>query len=102
MNAAAVINGNNHHWFHGIDSCVPEILLNTGNTRTAMIIPIIKERKLYNIDSVRNCLIRLPRLEPTTLRNPTSFARLAERAVDKFKKLIHAKTKMKIAMAANI
>ncbi len=36
---------------------------------------------------------------PTVLRTPTSFARLAERAVDKFIKLMHASNVMKAAMA---
>src|SRR5215831_5540323 len=55
--------------------------------------------RLIRIDSVRNCLTRLLRSEPRTFRTPTSFARLEERAVERFIKLTQAMSKMKIAMA---
>src|SRR5665213_4423541 len=101
MKANKTSEGNNHHSFHGKLSCSPAALLNIGNTMIAMIVPIKHEKKLYNNDSVRNCLMRLLLDEPTTFLTPTSFARLAERAVERFKKFIQANSKMKAAIAAN-
>ena len=53
-------------------------------------------------DSVKNCRIKLLLRAPTTLRMPTSRARLAERAVARFIKLMQAITKTKIAIIEKI
>ena len=54
------------------------------------------------IDSVRNCAIRLFLKEPNTFLTPTSFARLDERAVERFIKLTQAINKIRIAIKEKI
>src|SRR5665213_128869 len=63
--------------------------------------PRAKERKLYSKDSVRNCFTRLLRDDPITFLSPTSFALLADLAVERLIKLIQAIIRMKQAMAPN-
>jgi hypothetical protein len=74
-----------------------EMSLKKGITIQAIITATIIENSAINVDSVRNCWIRVLFSVPSTFRMPTSFARFAERAVDKFMKLIQAINKIKIA-----
>ena len=53
-------------------------------------------------DSSMNWLVILFDADPRVLRIPTSLARLADLAVARFIKLIHAITMMKIAIAEKI
>jgi len=62
----------------------PAIWLKFGNN-IIIRIPLIHRARIVSItDSDKNWIIRLPLLDPTTFLNPTSFARLAERAVARF------------------
>src|SRR5450631_2460349 len=61
-----------------------------------------REMMTIRVDSDRNCKIRSLRRVPKTLRIPTSRARLADRAVVRFIKLIQAMSRMKIATAEKI
>ncbi len=63
---------------------------------------ITVEIKTINVDSVRNCIISSLRSVPNTFLIPTSFARLAERAVVRFIKLIQAISKINNATAENM
>src|SRR5450432_370037 len=54
------------------------------------------------VDSERNCSTRFLRVVPKTFRIPTSRARLADRAVVRFIKLIQAIRRIKAATAENI
>jgi hypothetical protein len=58
-------------------------------------------KELIRIDSARNCLIRWLLDEPNTFRTPTSLALLADLAVDKFIKLIHASVRISKAIPLN-
>ena len=60
------------------------------------------EKKLNKTDSVKNCVIRCERNEPATFLIPTSFARLAERAVERFIKFTQAINKIKMAITEKI
>src|SRR4030095_11933973 len=82
--------------------CFPASWLNNGNNSAAMPSASSSERKLTNTDSVRNWVIRLERNDPATFLIPTSFARFAERAVDKFIKFTQAISKMKKAITEKI
>ena len=62
----------------------------------------ISPNTLSKTDSVKNCVIRFFLNEPNTLRTPTSFARLAERAVERFIKFTQAISSIKNAMAEKI
>src|ERR1044072_322349 len=93
--------GTSHHCAHGILSDLDASVLKYGSRIQANISPSTNEKKLYNNDSAKNCWIKLLRCEPTTLRKPTSLARLADLAVERLIKLIHAITKIKPATAPN-
>src|SRR5215472_11561987 len=101
MIAETIMNGNNHHTVHGTLNDFAASLLKYGSNNIAMIKLNANESTLYCNDSVRNCLTRLIRCEPTTFLNPTSFARFADFAVERFMKLIHAITRIKMAIAPN-
>ena len=58
----------------------------------------INATRLKMTDSLRNWPINLCLKAPNVFLTPTSWARVAERAVDKFIKLIHARNKIKIAI----
>src|SRR5664279_3766466 len=76
----------------------PASWLNKGNNNAAIPMASSNERKLVNTDSVRNWAMRFDLKDPATFLIPTSFARLAERAVDRFMKFTQAISKMKMAM----
>src|SRR5882672_6579545 len=82
--------------------CFPASWLNNGNNNAAIPNARNNERKLTNTDSVKNWVMRLERSEPATFRMPTSFARLAERAVDRFIKFTQAISKIKMAIIEKI
>ncbi len=54
------------------------------------------------VDSVRNCQIRVFLSVPNTFLMPTSLALFAERAVDRFMKLMQAINKINNATAEKI
>src|SRR5512138_1147159 len=85
-----------------ICSSFADKLLN--HARQSHAIPIARavERTVVKIDSVRNCLIKNLSSEPTTLRMPTSFALLADLAVERFIKLMQASTNTTNAMTEKI
>src|ERR1700722_14850753 len=78
---------------------LPDIWLNTGKNSHAANTAITAPASVTSIDSVKNWAIRYLRGDPRTLRTPTSRARLAERAVERFMKLTQAITRIKIAIA---
>src|SRR4051812_20473889 len=80
----------------------PASWLNRGISSRAIKIASIKEKKLIKTDSVKNCIMRCERNEPATFLMPTSFARLAERAVERFIKFTQAISKIKIAITEKI
>ena len=80
----------------------PEIWLNTGSSVHAANRAIVVAVNVMIKDSERNCTIRYLRGEPNTFRTPTSRARLAERAVDRFMKLMHANSNMNMAIKEKI
>src|SRR5437868_4179502 len=95
--------GNNQPIICGVMvNSLADIWLNNGKnaqaTNTAMMAPA----SVTIIDSVRNCAIKYLRGEPSTLRTPTSFALLDERAVDRFIKFTQAISSINIAMAEKI
>src|ERR1700743_474734 len=80
----------------------PEISLNRGSSAQATVTARMAPASVTITDSVRNWAMRYLRGEPSTFLTPTSLARLAERAVDRFMKLIQARSRMKGAMAEKI
>src|SRR5688572_13960578 len=70
-----------------------ETLLNNGNDRQTINRAAINESKATNNDSPKNCWISWLLIEPIDFLIPTSRARVAERAVLKFMKLIHARSR---------
>src|ERR1700761_4515899 len=80
-------------------SCLPAMLLNTGNNNHAASKAIRVDTSVTRIDSVRNWAMRCLRAEPNTLRTPTSRARFDDRAVERFMKFTQAIIKINIAMA---
>jgi len=62
----------------------------------------IKEINARKKDSVRNCNISIPLVDPPTFLMPTSLARRDAWAVDRFMKLIAAIITMNIANVARI
>ncbi len=76
--------------------------MNIGNTDSIIIIARLSEIMLITMDSKRNCLNKLILKAPTTFRIPTSLALVAERAVDKFMKLIMATNNIKIAIIEKV
>ena len=62
----------------------------------------IRAKKAIKIASPINWLIRMPFTAPITLRTPTSLARLTDRAVAKFMKLMQAMIKMTMATMEKI
>ena len=68
----------------------------------AIAIASSNEKNLIKTDSVKNCIIRCDRNEPATFLMPTSFARLAERAVERFIKFTQAMSKIKTAITEKI
>ena len=99
MMAAMIMTGNNHHAIQGMLRFLSNSLLKKGRNNAARRIPNANEKMLNSKDSVKNCLMRLIRCDPTTFLKPTSFARLADFAVERLIKLIHAMIKIKQAMA---
>src|ERR1700733_152707 len=101
IKAESTITGNSHHWPQGMDRDLEASVLKYGSNSQASSKPITKERQLYSSDSVKNCLIKLLRYEPTTLRKPTSLARFADLAVARFTKLMQAMMRMNAATPPN-
>ncbi len=80
----------------------PANWLKGDKSKAAIPMAITKDRKQAISDSTRNWAIKLFFRLPNTFRTPTSFARLAEQAVERFIKLMQAINKIKIAMAEKI
>src|SRR4030095_16253954 len=76
--------------------------LKTGSTRYAMMMASTSEKTAISVDSVRNWNMRNFLSVPSTLRIPTSLARLAERAVVRFMKLMQAINRINKATAEKI
>src|SRR5580658_3779855 len=85
-----------------IVSSFPESWLKRPRNAHAVKTAINAATAVTNIDSVRNWATRYLRGEPSTLRTPTSRARLADRAVERFIKLTQAMSRTKRAMAEKI
>jgi hypothetical protein len=73
-----------------MDNSFPDSILKAGSKKWQSTTARTTATKLYSIDSARNWPIIWLRSEPSVLRNPTSFARLVDCAVDMFMKLIQA------------
>ena len=84
-----------------IVNCFAERLLRAGRKTATRITAKIRAINAMRIDSLKNCRIRSVLRAPTTFLIPISFARFADRAVDRFIKLIHANNKMPNATIAN-
>ena len=82
--------------------CLSESWLKRGSDSKTVPIAKRKERRLTKTDSVRNCTIKLFLRLPNTFLMPTSLARLDECAVERFIKLTHAISRIKIAIAEKI
>jgi len=80
----------------------PTSLLKGVSSTVTSAMAINSDNRLRNTLSNRNCLISCLRPDPTTLRRLTSFARLKDRAVLRFMKLMDAITSTKQAMTPNI
>src|SRR5450755_3991615 len=80
----------------------PASRLNKGSNNAPNKTASSNDRKLNKTDSVKNCVIKCDRSEPATFLIPTSFARLAERAVERFIKLTQAISKIKMAITEKI
>src|SRR6478735_1595514 len=76
--------------------------LNNGSSSNAIKMASTNEKKLNKTDSVKNCVMRCERSEPATFLIPTSLARLAERAVERFIKFTQAINKIKMATTEKI
>src|SRR5688500_11412852 len=99
--AAPIVKGNSHHACHGKLSDLADKVLNQGRNTQANTNPNKNDNKLKRKDSVKNCLTRFKRKEPTTFLNPTSFARFADLAMDRLIKLMQTILNIKTAMAPN-
>src|ERR1017187_1118762 len=82
--------------------CLPANWLKRGKSKAAATMAITNDRKQAIKDSTRNWAIRLFLRPPNTFLTPTSFARLAEDAVERFIKLMQAINKIKMAIAKKI
>ena len=80
----------------------PVSSLKNGNMATVIAIANNMAAAQVSTDSVMNCLTRALFTEPITLRIPTSRARLVERAVARFIKLMMAMKRIQAAIAENI
>src|ERR1700722_975070 len=78
---------------------LPDSVLNTGRRAHARNKARVAPAIVTMTDSVRNWATRYFRGDPSTFLMPTSLARLADRAVDRFMKLIQAINRMNKAMA---
>ena len=85
-----------------ISNSFADKLLNHGRHSQAIPMARTVDITVVKIDSVKNCLISDFFSEPTTLRIPTSFARLADLAVERFIKLIQASINTNKATAEKI
>src|SRR6185503_527018 len=83
-------------------SSFPAIWLNNGNNAQAANTAMIAARRVIITDSAKNWAMRYLRGDPSTLRTPTSRARFADRAVERFMKFIQAISNMNKAMAEKI
>ncbi|MGB2908766.1 MAG: hypothetical protein WBB73_16820 [Candidatus Aminicenantaceae bacterium] len=68
----------------------PVRLLKAGRKTLTRTAAETAAKKANNIDSPKNCRIISGRLPPTTFLIPTSLARIVERAVERFMKLMQA------------
>ena len=78
--------------------CLLVITLKDGNKMRTIIIDTRSEKKVINKDSPKNCMAKLFRFAPRTLRIPTSLALLVARAVVRFMKFILAMISTKAAI----
>src|SRR5215212_3067849 len=83
-------------------NCFPARMLKALSEEPMINSASVMERKLYIKDSVINWKMRRDLNAPTVFRTPTSFARLADLAVERFIKLMHAIRIIKAAMAAKM
>ncbi|MBA7585341.1 hypothetical protein ES708_27316 [subsurface metagenome] len=77
-------------------------MLKTGLNNSTKIQAINKAIKEKMVDSPMNCLMSCNLLAPTIFLNPTSLARFADLAVDKFIKFIQAMIKTNTAIMENV
>ena len=80
---------------HGILISLPDRSLNHGSNMVTIPHASKKEKKTINTDSLKNWNTSCHRLEPIVFLMPTSLARLAERAVLRLIKLMHANSNTK-------
>src|SRR5215218_321033 len=84
------------------DKSFPDICPNRGNNRNVKRNANKSAIPAISTDSPRNCRRRDFFSAPSTLRTPTSAARLEEEDVDRFIKLIQAISRVRTAMEARI
>src|SRR5690349_11594966 len=101
MTEVARITGMNHHSFQGISNDLPARVLKYGTSVHATTRANTNDSRLMTTDSVKNWLTMFILSDPTTFLSPTSFALLADLAVERLMKLIHAITSIKQATAPN-
>src|SRR6266513_1053483 len=99
ISTSATIMGSSHVE-NKLLTCIslPASWLNRGRMSIDTNTANTNEKKLSKTDSVRNCVMRSERVDPATFRMPTSLARFADRAVDRFMKFTHAIIKIKAAI----
>ena len=80
---------------------IPSIRFRWGRRSSKKTIAKGSEINEKKTDSNKICLIKSKRAAPMTLRNPTSFVRVADLAIDRMTKFIPAIIKIKTAITEN-
>jgi len=80
----------------------PDSSLKPGNAMLNSMMARIKLMITIRTDSLINCLNKLPIFAPNTFLTPTSNERLADFAVERLIKLIHAIINIRMATAVKI
>ncbi len=75
------------------------ILLSIGRKKITRRPAPAAPKKDRKTDSARNCLMRSKRVEPKVFLIPISLRRVSDRAVERFIKLMQARSRMKKATA---
>src|SRR5579859_4622752 len=82
-----------------IEICFPASSLKYGSKTQTIPMASIVDKRVNMTDSTKNWVTSHSLSEPITLRMPTSFERLDELAVDRFVKLIQARSRINTANA---
>ncbi len=83
------------------DRSAPTNALNAGSASSTIMVATSIAMSAVATDSPRNCTMSWTRDAPSDFRTPTSRARFAERAVDRFMKLMQAIKRIIAAIVAD-